>query len=153
LNESKLMIVQVIAIPLTLLLVATICDLRNREVPDWVSLAMLAWGIAATSFGINNVGWIGLLLGLLFGFAISAVVFYLGGLGGADVKLIAATGAVVGPVALLFVLFWMALAGGALALVAAARGQRDYAYVPAITAGFVAYLFYPGGLWQHLFQA
>lgn len=144
------MITVPIAIPLTFLLVATICDLRKREVPDWVSLALLLWGVVATSLEISNVSWVGLLLGTLIGFGLSAVLFYLGGLGGADVKLIAATGAVVGPIALLFVLFWMALAGGLLAIVAALRGHRDYAYVPAITAGFVAYLFYPGGLWHCL---
>jgi prepilin peptidase CpaA len=142
-----------ITIPLVLLVVATVCDLRKREVPDWISLAILLWGIMATGFGLHNVGWVGLLLGLIVGFVLGAVVFYLGGLGGADVKLIAATGAVLGPVGLLFAVFWMALAGGALAIIAAARGQRDFAYVPAITAGFAAYLIYPGGLWQHLFHS
>ena len=65
----------------------------------------------------------------------SAAVFYLGGLGGADVKLVAALGAAVGPVSLLCVLFWTALAGGLLALAAKSRGKRDFAYVPAIAAG------------------
>jgi len=134
-----------ITIPLLLLLVAMVCDLRRREVPDWIPLAILLWGIAATGFGLHGIGWMGSLVGLVLGFGLSAAVFYLGGLGGADVKLIAAMGAVLGPFALCFVLFWMALAGGVLALVAAARGQRDFAYVPAITAGFAAYAIYPGG--------
>ena len=135
-----------IAIPLALFAIATICDLRWREVPDWVSIAMLVCAIIATSLGLHNTSWIELLLGLLLGFALSAGVFYFGGLGGADVKLIAATGAVVGPIALLIVLFWMALAGGILAIVASVRGQKDYAYVPAIATGFAAYLLYQGGL-------
>ncbi|QDU98836.1 prepilin peptidase [Lignipirellula cremea] len=142
----------VVILPLLLLLViATVCDLRHREVPDWISAGVLLWGIVLTGLGLHSVGWLGLLWGVLVGFVLSATVFYLGGLGGADVKLIAAMGAVLGPVALLFVLFWMALAGGVLALVAAAQGQRDFAYVPAITAGFVAYMVYPGEVWRHLF--
>ena len=147
------MILLAVAIPLALLTVATVCDLRTREVPDWISLAILCWAIVATGLGLHAVGWTGLLIGSLLGFALGAAVFYLGGLGGADVKLIATTGAVVGPVPLLFVLFWMALAGGVLAIIAAARGRRDFAYVPAITAGFAAYLVYPGGLLEHMFHS
>ena len=142
-----------ITVPLALLVVATVCDLRKREVPDWISLAMLLWAIVATFLGIHNVGWMGALLGAFIGFSLTIVVFHLGGLGGADVKLIAATGAVIGPFALMFVLFWMALAGGVLAIVAALRGRRDFAYVPAITIGFLAYLAYPGGLLHHAFHS
>lgn len=69
-------------------------------------------------------------------------------LGGGDVKVIAAVGALLGPVGLLIVLFWMAIAGGILALIAMLRGQRDYAYVPAIAAGYLAYLIWPVCLFQ-----
>ena len=142
-----------VTIPLTLLIVATICDLRAREVPNWISVAILLWATTATSFGFHGVGWGHMLLGAFLGFALGAIVFQLGGLGGADVKLITAIGALLGPIALLFVLFWMALAGGLLAFLALLRGHRDFAYVPAITAGFTAYLLYPGGIWQHLFHS
>jgi prepilin peptidase CpaA len=70
--------------------------------------------------------------------------------GGGDAKLITALGAVLGPVGLLFALFWMALAGGLLALIAMVRGQRDYAYGPAIALGYLAYLVWPAGLLQRL---
>ena len=142
-----------ITIPLALLIVATVCDIRTREVPNWISVAILLWATTATGFGFHGISWGPMLLGMCLGFVVGAIVFYVGGLGGADVKLIAAIGALLGPLALLFVLFWMALAGGLLALVAAARGHRDFAYVPAITTGFAVYLFYPGGLWQHLFHS
>ncbi len=142
----------VVLVPLALLGVATVCDLRKREVPDWISVVILIWGITSAGLGLHEIGWIDVLLGVALGFGLGALVFYCGGLGGADVKLIAATGAVLGPVALLIVLFWMALAGGVLALIAAARGQRDYAYVPAIMAGYAAYLLWPVGLPQRLFS-
>jgi len=142
-----------IAVPLLLLLIATACDLRWREVPDWVSVAILVWAVVATAFGMHNTGWTGLVAGLLVGFVLSAAVFYMGGLGGADVKLIAAIGAFLGPVALLFALVWMGLAGGLLAMLAAMRGQRDYAYVPAISAGFLGCIIYPGGGWQLLLHS
>lgn len=122
-----------------LLAIATVCDLRTREIPDWISVAI--GSIAVVS---SLTGWLGLSIawvllggvtGLLFGYAL----FYLANLGGGDAKLIAAMGLLVGPAGLLIVLFGMAVAGGVLSLVALLRGQRDYAYVPAITAGFASY--------------
>ena len=136
----------VLWIILSLVIVATIFDLRTREVPDWIALAILTCAVLATAFGWGEVQWPGLIAGLLLGLACSAAVFYLGGLGGADVKLVAALGAAVGPVSLLCVLFWTAIAGGLLALAAKSRGKRDFAYVPAIAAGLLIQTLWPEGL-------
>ncbi len=132
-------------VPLLLLLIATIHDLRSRTIPDWIALALLIWGVALTTWGAPGTSWNGLASGALLGFVLAAVVFWLGGIGGGDVKLIAALGAVLGPMALLSVLFWMAIAGGLLAVVAKLRGQRDLAYVPAIAAGLLVYAIRVGG--------
>ena len=125
---------------------ALVCDLRSREVPDWIPLLIVAWACLATALGLHKVSWIGLIAGALVGLGLSAAVFFLGGLGGGNVKLLAAIGAAVGPWALLSILAWMALAGGILALIAAARGKRDFAYVPAIAVGVVVETVWPGGL-------
>ncbi|WP_419194934.1 hypothetical protein [Novipirellula herctigrandis] len=61
-------------------------------------------------------------------------------LGGGDAKLIASLRMLLGPVGILILCFGMSVFGGVLSLVAMLRGQRDYAYVPAITAGFVWYV-------------
>ena len=37
------------------------------------------------------------------------------------------------------VLFWVAISGGLLAIVALVRGRRDLAYVPAIACGLLLY--------------
>jgi hypothetical protein len=42
-------------------------------------------------------------------------------------------------------LFWVALLGAVLALVAAWRGQREYAYAPAITLGLAVHGLWPTG--------
>jgi len=136
----------VLWIILSLVIVATIFDLRTREVPDWIAMAILTCALLATAFGWGAVQWPGLIAGLLLGLACSAAVFYLGGLGGADVKLVAALGAAVGPGSLLCVLFWTAIAGGLLALAAKSRGKRDFAYVPAIAAGLLIQTLWPEGL-------
>lgn len=135
-----------VAIPLILVVVAAWHDLRSREIPDWISLALGAWAVVTTAMGWHAVGWIGLLLGTAIGFTLTAPLFWLGGLGGGDVKLIAALGACLGPWGLLQTLFWVAVAGGALALIAKFRKQADFAYVPAILAGLVLYCVQSGGL-------
>jgi prepilin peptidase CpaA len=118
---------------------AAVCDLRSREVPNWISLSLLSWAIVGTTFSLIEINWFGLVAGLMLAGALGAGLFALGAFGGGDVKLIAALGAVLGPGGLIYMLFWTALAGGALALVAAARRQREFAYVPAIALGLAFY--------------
>ena len=100
----------------------------------------------ATTLGWTTGGWLSLVYGFSLGLVLSASVFYMGGLGGGDVKLIAALGAAVGPLGLLVVLFWMALTGAILALVAMSRGKKDFAYVPAIAVGLMVYLAFLGSM-------
>ena len=128
------------SIVLVLLAVAIVFDLRTREIPDWISIC-----IAVIALASSLAGWLGLpvwlvMVGGFVGLAIGYVLFRFAQLGGGDAKLIAALGMLVGPVGLMIVLFGMALAGGVLSLIAMFRGQRDYAYVPAIAVGFIGYL-------------
>ena len=43
----------VLSLILALVVVATICDLRDREVPDWISLTILAWAVLANIFQMH----------------------------------------------------------------------------------------------------
>ena len=136
----------ILLVPVLLLVIASAIDLRTREIPDWISVALVLIGITAAGFGWAGVRWWMVLSGLLLGFLIGLALFRFAKFGGGDAKLIAGIGAILGPVGLLFALFWMAIFGGVLALVAVIRGQRDYAYGPAILAGYIGYLVYPGGV-------
>lgn len=127
-------------IVLVLLAYATICDLKTREIPDWISLA-----ITATAFVGSLSGWLGIDLLMVFAggalaIVLGVVLFHFGRLGGGDAKLIFALGFLLGPAGLIILLIVMALAGGVLAIVAVCRRQSDFAYVPAITLGFMGYL-------------
>jgi prepilin peptidase CpaA len=114
---------------------ATVIDLKTREVPDLLSLSLLGWAIVVTGLHLHDVGWASLLLGFVIGIAASGFFFAVGGVGGGDVKFIAALGAAIGHAALVPALFWIALSGGALALLALCRGKRDLAYLPAVAIG------------------
>jgi prepilin peptidase CpaA len=61
--------------------------------------------------------------------------FARGAWGGGDAKLAAALGAYLGTAGIMAAFFYAALVGGVLAGVAAARGQREVAYGPALVAG------------------
>jgi len=132
--------VLILWITLALLAVAAAFDLRSREIPHTVTALVFALGLAATGFGWTSVTWLDSLLGVLLGFGVGLGLYQLGGLAGGDVKLIAALGAVLGWRAELGVLFYIAVFGGVLALVARWRRQTEYAYAPAIALGLLAYI-------------
>jgi len=102
--------------------VATITDLWNRRIPNWLVLPFLASGLLVS--GILH-GWGGLgksLLGVLVGAAVMGVFCYLGGMGMGDLKLCAAIGAWIGPSQLVIALVITGLAGGVMALCWAVAG-------------------------------
>jgi prepilin peptidase CpaA len=131
-------------IAVTLLAIASIHDLLYREIPDWISAALFLVAAVAIVLGRHEAGWAGLLLGAGLMLAVGSILFAVGGLGGGDIKLLTALGALLGPVGLANTVFWVALAGGCLSVVALMRKQRDFAYVPAIALGLLVYGAWPG---------
>ena len=97
-------------------LVAAFTDLRSRRIPNWLVIPFLLLGIVV-SVCLN--GWHGLgqsFAGLGLALLIFGFLFWIGGMGAGDVKLLAAIGAWVGPKQLLFALFYTSLAGGVMVL-------------------------------------
>jgi Flp pilus assembly protein protease CpaA len=146
---------------LAVLAAATVCDVRSRRVPAWLT----GGGVVA---GVLLAAWAGppALLGSLLGAVVGGVVFlpfvWRGWLGGADALLLAAVGAWQGWRVALLTAWWTALAGAALALAvwgwrrwrarrvprppdapsprragAGAARSEPFPYVPAILAGAV----------------
>ena len=116
-----------------LLLTATITDVRERKVYNWttypgIALALIA-NAAATAWGLDlqspvndRLGFVGVpdsLAGCLgIGFIMMACfVFFPGGVGGGDVKLLAMIGAFLGPWRGLEALLWTFVLGACMAIV------------------------------------
>jgi prepilin peptidase CpaA len=104
-------------------LVACVSDVRTRRIPNVLTFGAALAGLLfqIVTGGVNGAlasssGWlVGVLLFLPF--------FLLGGMGGGDVKLLAALGAWLGPVETLWLALYATLAGGVLAvLVSLSRG-------------------------------
>ena len=120
---------------LIVLAVAMFTDLRTRRIPNWLVFPFLLAGIVVSPWrhdwggnsqsksigwhGLGQFGWHGLgqsFAGLGLGLLIFGFFFWLGGMGGGDVKLCAAIGAWIGPMQMFWALFYTSLAGGVMVL-------------------------------------
>jgi prepilin peptidase CpaA len=96
--------------------VGAVKDFRGLRIPNWLTYSGL---IAALVVRIGLGGWPELrggLAGMLFAGGIFFLLFLLGGMGGGDVKLMAAVGAWVGFAQVGILLIMSAIAGGLLAV-------------------------------------
>jgi len=128
---------------------AVIEDLVRRRVSNWTSGAALLSGFVV--HGVQE-GWHGAVTaaaGAAVGFTVFAVFYFLRGMGGGDVKLMAGFGSLLGPGTILCAAWIAAVAGGVMAAASAvvltmrptpsggrATAQADaIPYAPAIVAG------------------
>lgn len=119
---------------LLLLLVATASDLRRRQVPGWLTFGGIGAGVLAAAVS----GWEALhlsLLGALVGGLLLMPFVLLRAFGPADALVLAGVGAWYGGQVVLWTAWWAALVGAVLAVIAYRRGERTFAYVPAIALG------------------
>ena len=98
------------------LVIITVIDIEHQIIPDIITLPGIPLGLAAGSY-LN--GWLDSVLGLALGggmfWLLAEGYFRLRGkmgMGGGDIKYIAAAGALMGWVQVLFIIFIGALAGG-----------------------------------------
>jgi len=111
------------------LVAAAVCDLRQGKVFNWLTypaiLIGLAFGVAAgAAAGGWREGLTNHVLGFGFGFGVLFAAYLLGGMGGGDVKLMAAVGAFLGwPEALDAVLYSFLVAAAVGLMVMIWRGE------------------------------
>ena len=105
---------------LTIASLACVTDLSTRRIPNGLtfSAALLGFVYQFLSGGLDGLGYAA--LGWLVGAVVFIVPFALGGLGGGDVKLLAALGAWLGPADVMWLSLYAGIAGGILALVVSA---------------------------------
>ncbi|MDQ6678258.1 MAG: prepilin peptidase [Acidobacteriota bacterium] len=133
---------------------AVVCDLWRRRIPNSVCAMLLGGGLLLGSMERGVQGLCSGLLGAITGFSIFLIFYLGGGMGGGDLKLMAAYGAFLGVHNVLLAALITAAAGAVLALsavaAAALRGRRpgSIPYAPAITFGALAVLLaHPSGGW------
>ena len=116
---------------------AAIDDLRRRAISNWISVTGLAAGLIyhAVKYGLRGLALSA--AGAAIGFAIFLVVYLMGGMGGGDLKLMAAFGALLGPAGILTAALLTAIIGGVMAAASLMinRRKRTIPYGPAIVLG------------------
>ena len=101
-------------------LAACVTDLRTRRVPNVLTLGAAGAAMAYHAATNGSYGLLAAVLGWGVGLLVFLPLFALRGIGGGDVKLLAALGAWLGPSMVLWVAAFAALAGGVFALVVSA---------------------------------
>jgi prepilin peptidase CpaA len=111
---------------------AAIYDFRFRRIPNWLNLSGLILGLGLNTLLFAQHGLLAASLGTLLPLALYLPLYLLRAMGAGDVKLMAAVGAIAGPLNWIEILVCTALAGGLLAVaVATSKGrlQRTLANV------------------------
>jgi prepilin peptidase CpaA len=109
---------------LALVAMAAIADIRARRIPNWLTVTVALGGLAQSMTPWAVTSPANSIYGLLAGFAVTFLLYIVGGRGAGDVKLTAGIGAWLGPWPVLIVLAAAALVSLVLAVgLSVARGR------------------------------
>lgn len=116
---------------------ASIDDLRRRHIANWINVAGIAAGLIYHT-AVGGVPGFGRSAGgAIVGFLVFFLLFLMGGMGGGDIKLSAAFGALLGPSGILLAALLAAPVGAVIAVLCLVWHWRARAipYAPALTLG------------------
>jgi prepilin peptidase CpaA len=111
-------------IPAALASLAAVIDVRSRRIPNWLTLVALVSGVVVHVLRMGIAGVPVALAGAALGLCVLLPFYVIHAIGAGDVKLLAGLGALVGPQALVSVVIYAALVGGAISFVLLARRGR-----------------------------
>ena len=107
-----------------LIILAIYFDLTQKKIPNFLTLPVMLWGLLSYTYLNQFDGLLFSLYGLLLGIGLFIIPFALGGMGGGDVKLLGAIGALKGMEFIFFATIYTAICGGIIAIIYMAfKGQ------------------------------
>lgn len=109
------------ALALVLVVACAVVDWRFRKIPNRLTLPAIALGLVLNTALAGRQGLVFSAFGLGIGAGIFFIPYFLGGMGAGDVKLMGGVGALLGWDLALATLFYTALAGGVIAVMAILR--------------------------------
>ena len=96
--------------------IACVFDVKSARIPNWLTMSAVIVGLIFHTFSRQAQGFGVAAMGLTLGVAVFFPLFALRAMGAGDLKLLGALGTWVGPVAVLWVALYAAIAGGVLAI-------------------------------------
>ncbi len=111
-------------IPPAVASVAAACDVRWRRIPNWLTLSALVGGLLLQISRSGVAGVPVALGGAAIGLCVLLPFYLIHAMGAGDVKLLAGLGSLVGPQAMVSLVIYAALVGGAISVVMLARRGR-----------------------------
>jgi prepilin peptidase CpaA len=118
----------ILAVAVGILVIVAYEDVRTRRIPNALSLAIAALGLARIALAAEVIDAGYTLAAAIIIFAITFALFQRGGIGGGDAKILPATALLIGHRELLSFLFLMSLCGGVLALATLAVERLDLSF-------------------------
>jgi prepilin peptidase CpaA len=118
----------------TLSIILAFCmytDYRYQRIPNDITFPSMLLALGYHSFTSGTVGLASSGAGLLLGITLLIIPYFLGGMGAGDAKLMGAIGAFTGPIGILYVFIYTAIAGGIYALLLLLFNRK-------FRAGFIA---------------
>jgi prepilin peptidase CpaA len=107
-----------------ILAIAVVTDIRKRKIYNALTLPAMALGIVISGIGDGVSGALSAVAGLLLGAALFALPVALLGRGAGDLKLLAALGALGGPIFVIWCALLTGVAGGLMAAAVLASQRR-----------------------------
>jgi prepilin peptidase CpaA len=109
---------------IAIVVVAAIYDLRFRRIPNWLNLSGVILGLGLNTFFFARSGFIGAVLGIGCALVVYVPLYLVRGMGAGDVKLMAAVGAIAGPLNWFGIFIATALLGGMVSILFVALKRR-----------------------------
>jgi prepilin peptidase CpaA len=104
--------------------IAAVYDIRFRRIPNWLVLAGIAMGFVWNAVSSGMPGVVHAAAGLGLGFILYFPLYLIRGRRAGDVKLLAAVGAIAGPVNCVWIFVLTAILGGVIVLIVIAIHKR-----------------------------
>jgi prepilin peptidase CpaA len=116
------------------LLIASVTDLREARIPNWLTFSCMAGGLILSTILDGEAGvWLSL-TGLALGFLLLVPIYAMQGVAAGDVKLLMAVGALMGPRFVFQIFLVASLIGAVFALVVVFRRGHLRETVKAVLA-------------------
>lgn len=120
-----------------LVILAVIFDLKEHRIPNWLIITGIAAVLLYYLILGNYAGCWTSLKGLMLGIMLLFIPFLMGGMGAGDVKMLGMIGAFKGSMFVFNCFIWMALIGGAIAIILLIKRRRFFDFVARLGRGLL----------------